>query len=378
MAKASYAQQGEVNIHLAASASHDLVKWLCAVLAPRPGWSIEGGGFAPWAAFCPGDVRFIISTDGPVLFDVDEQPPNCARATELLIELCRFYGLGRPKHNSDNNEALSPYTAAFLAALALPFYRHVGLQPQFPIPVLKRQSINGASLKPIRQYVADLRYYMTLSMHPRTLGSILWSIFWQPEVECNVVSPWLASILSVIRPVITSKDLYVMARIFALRRPRVGLWWLGVFVLGDPGILDLIARYLETLEERWGYASMASPDTVASSWTGSPQSFLDEKDSRVYVNLDDLVPMADVLRHRNNFRLQDTASTPLSWRPFGYVYKHALEIDLWPALERGHSREYVHWVWWIKRDRGTVDRDVQLGFRKDTGRFFQASPTVWI
>lgn len=173
----SCTQQGEVNIHLSAPTSHDLVKWLCAALAPRPGWLVEGGGFPPWAAFCPGDVRFVVSTDGPVTFDVDEQPPNCARATELLIELCRFYGLGHTNCKSDIDESLSPYTTAFLAALALPFYRLIGLQPRFPIPVLKGQNTDSGtdstSLKRIQQYVADLRYYITLSIHPRSLGSIL-------------------------------------------------------------------------------------------------------------------------------------------------------------------------------------------------------------
>lgn len=371
-AKASCARQGEVNIHLSASTSHKLVKWLCAILAPRPGWLVEGGGFPPWATFCSGDIHFVISTDGPVTFDDDERPPSCAHATELLTELCRYYGLGNNNFNSDFDKSLSPYTTAFLAALALPFSRLIGLQPRFPIPILEGRSTDitdTASLQPIQQYVADLRYYMTLSMHPRSLESVLWSIFWQPDVECNVVSFWLASILDVLRPAINSHDFVLLSQIFILRRPRVGLWWVGVFVLGDPSILTLITRYLDTLD-----ASMASSDPVSSSWTGSPHSFLDGNDSSIYIDLDDPVPIMEVLRHRNNFRLQDTSSTPLSWRPFGHIKKREVEVELWPGLERGYSREYVHWVWWIRRDHGIVNRDIQLGFRKDTGRFISGIP----
>lgn len=49
------------------------------------------------------------------------------------------------------------------------------------------------------------------------------------------------------------------------------------------------------------------------------------------------------------------------------------EPDLWPWLERGYMREYVHWVWWVKTSKGLV-QDVQLGFRKDTGRFVPDVP----
>jgi hypothetical protein len=41
----------------------------------------------------------------------------------------------------------------------------------------------------IQQYTADLRYYMTLSMDALSLDSTLWSIFWQPDIQTNLVSP---------------------------------------------------------------------------------------------------------------------------------------------------------------------------------------------
>ncbi|KAF2962891.1 hypothetical protein GQX73_g10683 [Xylaria multiplex] len=367
--KASHAQQGDVVLNLGASVSRALVRWLCAILAPKPGWFADGGGFPPWAAYCSGDIHFTVSTNEAITFSPNEElPPTSAQATEFLIELCGLYGLGPEKGMHRSSEILLPATAAFLAALALPFYRHVNLQPQFTVPTLGNRTIDRAVLEPIHQYVVDLPYYMTLSMHPRSLGSVLWSIFWQPDIECNVVSPWLSSILSVLRPIIDSRNLVILAKVFAIRRPRVGIWWLGVFLLGDHTVLDWIARYLETLEERWGFGSMAPPDTAVAAWTGSPQSFLDQKPSYTSRNLLDPVSRADLLRHRHNRRLQDETSLPLSWRPFGYVAKETIELDLWPWLEYGDFREYVHWVWWIKEGKSAVC-DIQLGFRKDTGRF---------
>ncbi len=198
------AKQGDVVVNLGASASHALVRWLCAILAPRPGWVADGGDFPPWAAFCSGDASFAISTDRPLNLDSKEPPPSSTQATELLIELCTLYGFGPEKNKNQRSEMLSPPMAAFLAAIALPFYRNCNLQPQFQSSTtLRRRGVDSACFGPLRQYVADLPYYMTLSMHSRSLGSLIWSIFWQPEIECNLVSPWLISILSVIRPITT-------------------------------------------------------------------------------------------------------------------------------------------------------------------------------
>lgn len=61
-------------------------------------------------------------------------------------------------------------------------------------------------------------------------------------------------------------------------------------------------------------------------------------------------------------------SVALSWRPFGHIAGEFIEPDLWPWLERGHIREYVYWVWWVKRGKHVLP-DVQLGFRRETSRF---------
>jgi hypothetical protein len=74
---------------------------------------------------------------------------------------------------------LPPYTAAFLAALALPLYRRHWLQPQFLITNLERQAepIGHTDYVRMHQYVTDLRYYMTLSADTLGLQSIMWSMF---------------------------------------------------------------------------------------------------------------------------------------------------------------------------------------------------------
>lgn len=81
--------------------------------------------------------------------------------------------------------------------------------------------------------------------------------------------------------------------------------------------------------------------------------------------------MAELLSHRYNFRLQGTASPLLSRRPFGWVPGEEIELELWPWLEKPRIRTYEHWVWWTGRRQNT--KDIQRGFRHDTGRLTSSS-----
>lgn len=117
---------------LGKSASLKLVRWLFAILSPQPGRTAEDKGFSLWAAFCSGHVRFVVATlNGPAGCPVaNESVPDSAEATELLIQFCAVYGLLELQQPPDDRgPELSPATADFLVAPALPCYRLGGLQP---------------------------------------------------------------------------------------------------------------------------------------------------------------------------------------------------------------------------------------------------------
>lgn len=192
-------------------------------------------------------------------------------------------------------------------------------------------------------------------------------MFWQPDIRCNIVSPWLTGILDVLRPLVDTGDMATLVNTFAIRRPRVALWWFGTLLLGSPQIEKEMILWLETTEGRFGrgLSAISWADITTSAWTGSPNSFRDGDTIKVYSNPDDLVSRVDVLRCRFNLLLQASDwNTSCCWRPFGHIRKSQVELDLWPSLEQGSSRKYSHWLWWAGND----DPDVQLGFRRDTGR----------
>lgn len=354
-------------------ATDELIRWLCAVLSPQLGWSTDRRhGLPPWAASIQQaslkqDITIIVSR--PVS-DVSA-PPNAAKATELLIELCRLFGLAAEAKDGEH-QYLPPYTAGLFAALMIPFYRFTGLRPRFMHPAPSRtdkDKLKKADERVIRGYVQDLPYFSTLSMHPPSVGSILWSMFWQPDIDCNLVSPWLASIIDVLDPVLEAKDLDRLLKTFALRRPRVAPWWVALFLLGDISALNWIRRYSTTLFEQYGSGTLSQPDPMISCWTGSKQSFLDCDSTGIYPDMKDRVPWADVLRRRFDLRLQDSGSAPLSWRPFGYIEKTAVELELWPYLETRCVRHYHSFTWYSSQgDPLPAD----FGFRRSTRRSVKA------
>ncbi|OAA57469.1 hypothetical protein SPI_07128 [Niveomyces insectorum RCEF 264] len=369
-------RQGRLVLNLTgAGVSAQLVRWLCALLSPQLGWRAKDARMVPpWASRCAaGDVVFAVAANANVQ---ETAPPTSGSASTLLAEFCALYNLDAVDAPNDT-VTISPITAAFMAALTLPLYRLYDLQPQFPVPRLRRRKLckDVGPFTCIKRYVTDLNYFMTLSISPRSVASIVWSVFWQPDIDANLVSPWLAGTLHALRPTLASCDVVKLVQIFAMRRPRVPLWWLGICLLGNQRILAWVTRYLETLEEQEGYGSLATPDITAFAWTGIQHAFSHAPPPHPYKDPSQPVARADLLWHRLNFSLQDAFSIPLAWCPFGHVRKECIELDIWPWLEHGCQRRYVTWVWWIK-EKGKAIRSEERGFQADTGRAVQNVPDV--
>ncbi|KJZ68230.1 hypothetical protein HIM_12381 [Hirsutella minnesotensis 3608] len=348
-------------------ASSALVRWLSGILCSDFGWRTEGKGLPPWAIVLSGDV--LLATSDKPSTTPDAAPPNSDEATRLLVELCRLLNLGSDA-SGNGWESLPAYTAGFLAALMIPYYKEMRLRPQFPVPHLtvpRTSSFSARCEANIHQYARDLRYFMTLSMHPPSLGSALWSVFWQPDVECHLVSPWLRSVSVSLEPVMKALQLEILVKTFASRRPRVALWWLALFLLGDLSVVSWIRRYANKLTEKYAFASLSSPDPIFAAWTGTKQSFLDETPNLAGAT-PGKVSRADLLRFRFNFKLQESGSVTLAWRPFGLVDKFDVEVDLWPCLDAKCLRSYHSFLWYISQEPSWKSFPASFGFRQDTKR----------
>jgi len=82
----------------------------------------------------------------------------------------------------------------------------------------------------------------------------------------------------VIKPIIETGHLEVVAKVFMVRQQLPALWWLGIFILGNIEALDKILYYLESHEDPTG---CSSPGIDVAAWTASKQPFLAEDESGI-------------------------------------------------------------------------------------------------
>jgi hypothetical protein len=333
-------QPNDIVINLS-GASAKLIRWLCILLAPDSRWCVQR--LPPWATIYEGDYRFVIVTTSLRSWDENYEPPS-REAAQLLIELGTLFGLE------------SQITGGFLSALMLPVHNIMKLKPQLPVPRLTKTfnapaAISGCIRDCVLNYVSNLSYYMTLSICPSSLSSAIWSVFWEPGIDCNLVSAWLGSIHHVIQPILKAGDFEMLAKVFALYRPRLAPLWLGIALLGCPEFTGMIESYLTTLEERPFFCRLSRPDPDVAAWTGSPQSFLDEAGSGCYIKDGEvLLSRSDLYRLRFNYcwLSSRSATAPFGWQPIGSVRKKDVEPELQEHLEEWRPRKFLRWIWYTR------------------------------
>lgn len=103
---------------------------------------------------------------------------------------------------------------------------------------------------------------MTPSSDSWGMKSLLLSSFFDPEIECNMVSTWLNPAVAVINPLLKRSNTPKLAAILGRRQPEIAPLWLGAIITGkrDPS---------------WGdknWISAVSPHETA--WTGTVQTFI--------------------------------------------------------------------------------------------------------
>ncbi|KAB8266314.1 hypothetical protein BDV32DRAFT_144035 [Aspergillus pseudonomiae] len=206
----------------------------------------------------------------------------------------------------------------------------------------------------------DLPYYMTLSCSPEAMMSTFCGAFWEHDIPCNLVSPWLHPVLNEILGG-TSGTLgshaEALAFIGAIRQPKFSALWIGAVASGlGPEILHRVRRGRPPL------------DLHAFPWTGCPQSFMDIAGSGPYTYKNpQYILRADVWRlmHLPSTDPEDEcyryrSSTP--WAPCGTSLVRDCALRVVAHLECSrHEYKYDHWNWYLQdgttiQDRGLLEQ----------------------
>ena len=311
-------------------------RWWKAVLAPGQGWrsiirtSSDVTYLAPWSLEYQGDLRFFIETSNIMLYadnTGNARPPSSKEALQYLTSYCLLHDLG------------TQYFAALSSVLTLPLHNVLGRKVQLPKPVMVQTSRKSSVLPDVRKQLLDLPHLVTLSCAARVLSSALWTVFWEPGIDCNLASAWLSPALKVVGPLIEANHHETLVRILVRHRPRVGPLWLGATLTG---ICRDIPHFLRTLE-----APYARPESLASAWLGIPQLFTDTPGVGGYKCDGDHIRRADRWRLLHDVGSQPYNSTPLSsWQPFGSMPLSGVEVDVMAHIEcKRHEKQYTSWDW---------------------------------
>ena len=163
---------------------------------------------------------------------------------------------------------------------------------------------------------------------------MLLSSFYNPDVECYVVAPWLQGALAVI-DLAAQSDPLVIGRMFMDQQPSVAPLWVGVTVLG------LQSKVLQDV--RWDSISV---DLLSAAWSGTMQSFIQQPISDPLV-LDGHITRADQCRLLFLSQSGTHARVPICpWNPFGKIPLEHTDLEARAHASCGaHGLQYHMFVW---------------------------------
>jgi hypothetical protein len=308
------------------------VYWWNAILSFNTGYKVttynKGKSyFAPWSiSVLDGQYRFRTKPDLTPRNPIES--PSSDTALEYLSRFCIYHNL--------HDESM----AALSAALLIPPLEANGKVAFLPVP---RKSIDPATpsrpVNPLEDPVLKLKprlsHYMTLSCNTWGLQSLLCSTFFEPDVECNLVSPWLNPAFEIINPLIGKQEYVTIVNILANRRPRLAPLWLGAVIMG-------VAK--STLVEiRIGLVAI---DYHAVAWTDTIQSFI----TLTTITMRAGAGKRDAIRREDEFRLlfiaggDRFACGPLGvWKPFGETRKEDADLEYTANAVMDMSFKYEYW-----------------------------------
>ncbi|KAH7401249.1 hypothetical protein BKA66DRAFT_450058 [Pyrenochaeta sp. MPI-SDFR-AT-0127] len=256
----------------------------------------EATFLSPWSIRLETSPQFLISRP---LHEYASIPPNPTSAVA-----CKYLSRFCIRHN-----IIDQAQAALAAALLLPSVNN-GQTLQLPPPRISRLKLSRDRRSEKAQYNYTHLIHcpdrlLTLGCNIRGVWSMLLSVFYEPQIDCNVVTPWLQGALAAIET-LTGKDACLIARMCMERTPDVACLWLGVTILG------LQERYLQ--DARRGQIPF---DLHSAVWSGTMQSFMQQPVSNPLV-VHSRVTRADECRLLFLSRSEAHCRIPVcQWKPFG-------------------------------------------------------------
>ncbi|KAK2005230.1 hypothetical protein LZ32DRAFT_676305, partial [Colletotrichum eremochloae] len=243
----------------------DAARWRAAVLTPSGGWSawIQNAKgqvlYSPWSTKLSTSHRLTLQRSKKSCMR-QNQAQNCAAsyraALHYLYDYCDHYGIAYRSY-----EALA-------AALLLPLAKFDNRRVQLPAPRIRHQrdSREKSSVPPLLfdGNLHQLDKLLTLSCNVMGIKALLNSIFFEPDIPCNVCGAWLQGTFAYLDSEAVQEP-QNLVRVLMKRDPDLGFLWWGAFITGGQ------RRSLQEARQGW-----SKVDLHVAAWTGTLVSFIQE------------------------------------------------------------------------------------------------------
>lgn len=185
------------------------------------------------------------------------------------------------------------------------------------------------------------------------MRAILAGSFFDPTVDCNLVSAWIQAIFETIDPVVASEDYPSLATIISKRQPSLAALWVGAIISGFAGRILRDVRH-----------NCSVIDLNAAGWTRTIQSFIQIPPDTSNALENGVISRSDECRYlfltASEGRPRLSPHPPMSpWQPFGSTPLDYLDLEVRQhVICKAHCLLYQFWCW--ETENGLSGKD--LGF----------------
>lgn len=328
----------DIPIDLRPGVEEHEAEWWNAIFSGK-GWEIttkykERVYHSPWAVSAFQQVSPSIVKN---ILMASTELPSSGVALEYLNRFCAYHRL------------YGQCSAALAGVLYIPLLG--GSSASLPMikPLLRLSANTPTSCStepfpvPKEEQGKILAQCMTLSSNVWGMRSLLCSSFFNPDIDCNLVSAWLNPAFAIMDPLIEDENFSVITKIMAARDPKLGSIWLGALLVG---IVKSTIRDIRN--------GLTAIDLNAGAWTGTEQSFLM---SQPRATDGETINREDECRLLFLTGLEGHNRVPTwPWKPFGETRLCDTEPTVQCHAHCGcHVLNYIAWVWTLSDGKEVED-----------------------
>ena len=317
-------------------------RWWAAILANGEGYQatiVCGGKIyrSPWSICFSSRERFQLQRcEEHTPTSTSILPPSSQEALLYLSDFCLLHNIR------------SQSSAALAACLHIPFLRGTTINLPLTKPYPNDPRSRPAACQAVFDEAELLDYYMTLSCNVWGIRALLCGTFYNPEIPCNGVSPWLEPALEITSSIVGERQYVRLATLMCNAQPKLAPLWLGAILTGgEKQILSGLRSGLSAVELH------------AAAWTDTAHSFIGPWSHSAILISNSAIRRSDEARLLFLTGSEGFSRSPVCpWRPFGYTPIKDTDIEVRQHAHcNGHCLEYASWLWDTVNYEGNVLED---------------------